>query len=99
MSDLALPALVYNLGGEMLYILNERLVAQKISAEKSRRGKYALSLANLKVMLSSNSLSIYLSNYLTNILRSCCTLNICGSSIVHSADRCMLNTVCRKTGE
>ena len=33
--DLALPFLIINLGGEMLYILNQRLEAQKVPSEKA----------------------------------------------------------------
>jgi hypothetical protein len=35
---LAMPFLVLNMGVEMIYILDQRLKAQSISAEKSRKG-------------------------------------------------------------
>jgi hypothetical protein len=38
MSLFAMPFLVFNLGGEMIYILEQRLQAQNISQEKSRKG-------------------------------------------------------------
>eukprot|EP00471_Norrisiella_sphaerica_P003776 CAMPEP_0184492740 /NCGR_PEP_ID=MMETSP0113_2-20130426/24139_1 /TAXON_ID=91329 /ORGANISM="Norrisiella sphaerica, Strain BC52" /LENGTH=43 /DNA_ID= /DNA_START= /DNA_END= /DNA_ORIENTATION= len=31
----AMPILVLNLGGEMLYVLNQRLTAQKVAREKA----------------------------------------------------------------
>ena len=36
-TNLALPFLMINLGGEMIYILNQRLIAQKIPADKSEK--------------------------------------------------------------
>lgn len=39
MSNKTLPILFLNLGGEMLYILDQRLRAQSIPQEKSRKGK------------------------------------------------------------
>eukprot|EP01035_Chromulina_nebulosa_P018736 gene18736-24500_t len=33
----AMPIIVLNLGGEMLYILNQRLQAQSITIEKSKK--------------------------------------------------------------
>lgn len=39
MSLKTLPLLFINLGGEMLYILDQRLKAQNIPAEKSKKGK------------------------------------------------------------
>lgn len=35
---LAMPLLVMNMGGEMVYILEQRLHAQNIPVEKSRKG-------------------------------------------------------------
>lgn len=35
--NLALPFLIINMGGEMIYILNQRLIAQKIPADKSEK--------------------------------------------------------------
>lgn len=32
-----MPFLIFNLGGEMMYILNQRLEAQKIAPEKSKK--------------------------------------------------------------
>lgn len=39
MSLRTLPILFLNLGGEMLYILDQRLRAQSIPDEKARKGK------------------------------------------------------------
>ena len=39
MSSKTLPLLFINLGGEMLYILDQRLKAQNIPPEKSQKGK------------------------------------------------------------
>ena len=39
MSLCSLPILFFNLGGEMLYILDQRLRAQKVSKAKSEKGK------------------------------------------------------------
>lgn len=36
-SSLAMPLLLLNMGGELAYILQQRLDAQNIEAEKSRR--------------------------------------------------------------
>lgn len=36
---LAMPMLVMNMGGEMVYILEQRLHAQSIPVEKSRKGE------------------------------------------------------------
>ena len=38
MSLKTLPVLFLNLGGEMMYILDQRLNAQKISSEKAKKG-------------------------------------------------------------
>ena len=35
---LALPIVIVNMGGEMMYILNQRIEAQKIAPEKASRG-------------------------------------------------------------
>lgn len=37
-SLLAMPMLILNMGGEMLYVLDQRLHAQSISAEKAAKG-------------------------------------------------------------
>lgn len=37
-SLLAMPMLVINMGGEMVYILEQRLRAQNIPGDKSRKG-------------------------------------------------------------
>ena len=39
MSKHTMPILIVNLGGEMIYILEQRLEAQQVSQEKSRKGK------------------------------------------------------------
>lgn len=38
-SEQAMPILIINMGGEMLYILEQRLQAQAIVEEKSLRGE------------------------------------------------------------
>lgn len=38
-SLLAMPMLVINMGGEMVYILEQRLRAQNIPTDKSRKGE------------------------------------------------------------
>ena len=46
MSTKTLPILFLNLGGEMLYILDQRLRAQSIPQEKAQKGrKYRVNLA------------------------------------------------------
>lgn len=40
MSGYTLPLLFINLGGEMLYILDQRLRAQKIAGEKAKKGNF-----------------------------------------------------------
>lgn len=42
MSEKALPILFLNLAGEMLYVLDQRLYAQKIPTEKGKKSKYYL---------------------------------------------------------
>ena len=37
-SLICMPLLVMNMGGEMVYILQQRLNAQKVPEEKSRKG-------------------------------------------------------------
>lgn len=37
-SNYVMPFLVLNMGGEMVYILDQRLRAQKIDVEKSKTG-------------------------------------------------------------
>ena len=39
MSQYAMPMLMINMGGEMVYILAQRLQAQNIPADKSTRGE------------------------------------------------------------
>lgn len=41
MAHRALPLLYVNMGGEMLYILSQRLKAQRIDADKAHRGTLA----------------------------------------------------------
>jgi hypothetical protein len=43
-ADHCMPPLILNMGGEMLYILEQRLQAQNIAGEKSARGKSLLLL-------------------------------------------------------
>jgi hypothetical protein len=40
MSEKALPILFINLGGEMLYVLDQRLNAQKIQNEKAKKSLF-----------------------------------------------------------
>ena len=47
MSLRTLPILFLNLGGEMLYILDQRLRAQSIPDEKARKGKVSISRADV----------------------------------------------------
>lgn len=42
MSTRTLPLLFINLGGEMLYILDQRLRAQNIPADKAKKGRWQL---------------------------------------------------------
>lgn len=42
MSTRTLPLLFINLGGEMLYILDQRLRAQNIPADKAKKGREQL---------------------------------------------------------
>lgn len=44
MSVRTLPLLFLNLGGEMLYVLDQRLRAQNIPGDKARKGKTTRSL-------------------------------------------------------
>ena len=39
MSEKALALIFINLGGEMLYVLDQRLYAQKIQVEKGKKSK------------------------------------------------------------
>lgn len=47
MSLRTLPILFLNLGGEMLYILDQRLRAQSIPDEKARKGRFIVSVGFL----------------------------------------------------
>ncbi|XP_062476743.1 protein OSCP1 isoform X2 [Pezoporus occidentalis] len=49
MSVRTLPLLFLNLGGEMLYILDQRLRAQSIPGEKARKGKHSCQSSQLSV--------------------------------------------------
>ena len=40
MSEKALPIIFINLGGEMLYVLDQRLNAQKIQNEKAKKSLF-----------------------------------------------------------
>ena len=42
MSEKSLPILFINLGGEMLYVLDQRLNAQKIQNEKAKKSSFIL---------------------------------------------------------
>ena len=39
MSDYCMPILIINMGGEMVYILEQRLHAQNVPVDKSKRGR------------------------------------------------------------
>ena len=39
MAQRTLPLLYLNLGGEMMYIIDQRLIAQKVVPEKGSKGK------------------------------------------------------------
>ena len=39
MASRTLPLLYLNLGGEMMYVLDQRLVAQKVDGAKAAKGK------------------------------------------------------------
>lgn len=39
MSRYSLPILIINLGGEMFYVLDQRLKAQKIPPDRAQKGK------------------------------------------------------------
>lgn len=41
-----MPLLMFNLGGEMVYILEQRLQAQNIEAEKGKKGRLPLTIVN-----------------------------------------------------
>ena len=59
MGEGVMPMLLLNMGGEMLYILEQRLQAQAVGAEKSARGEHASSDLTpcLPLLLSHSSLS------------------------------------------
>lgn len=40
LGQLSFTFMYFNLGGEMMYIINQRLTAQDTSPEKSHRGKF-----------------------------------------------------------
>lgn len=47
MSYYSLPILVLNLGGEMFYVLDQRLKAQKVPQEKAQKGNRKFRLNNI----------------------------------------------------
>jgi hypothetical protein len=47
MSQKTLPLLFINLGGEMVYILDQRLRAQNIPDEKAKKGIYIVTASEL----------------------------------------------------
>ena len=55
MSLHAMPFLIYNLGGEMIYILEQRLDAQKIEIDKAKKGKSQRSWSSSFPFSPSNS--------------------------------------------
>lgn len=60
MSVRTLPLLFLNLGGEMLYVLDQRLRAQNIPGDKARKGKrhpQPTSLTALSVPIQTLSLA------------------------------------------
>lgn len=61
MSVRTLPLLFLNLGGEMLYVLDQRLRAQNIPGDKARKGKrhpQPASLNALSVPIQTLSLAL-----------------------------------------
>lgn len=57
MSLCTLPILFFNLGGEMLYILDQRLRAQKVGKSKSAKGTKLIKTCNIicKVVLNTHT--------------------------------------------
>jgi hypothetical protein len=50
MSEKALPLIFLNLSGEMLYVLDQRLYAQKIQEEKGKKSKLHFFLKTLFII-------------------------------------------------
>ena len=46
MASRTLPLLYLNLGGEMMYVLDQRLVAQKVDGAKAAKGQLSYSTHN-----------------------------------------------------
>lgn len=66
-SQHAMPFLIVNLGGEMLYILEQRLQAQNIPQEKNNKGKKQFALMNL--VLGDVCLAMYNSQFMTELMK------------------------------
>lgn len=46
MSFYSLPILILNLGGEMFYVLDQRLKAQKVPPDRAQKGKQFLDVSS-----------------------------------------------------
>jgi len=55
-----LPMLFFNLGGEMLYVLDQRLKAQNILEDKANKGKLILKQTLLAFLTPHSSMQDYL---------------------------------------
>jgi len=69
MTDRTLPLLFVNLGGEMLYIIEDRLTSQEIASDKTKKGeqnrkkdcaKYKYKVTTRLKFLYSNVLEIFI---------------------------------------
>ena len=78
MAYTALPMLFYNLGGEMLYVLDQRLVAQNIATDKAVTVMYDIT----KAMFNFDS---YKEMAKTQVLYSKDALKVIFKKIVHSS--------------
>ena len=57
MSREAFPVLYFNLGGEMIYIVEQRLTAQSIDTSKADKGLYAFICTS-----GSNGINLFVKN-------------------------------------
>ena len=80
MSEKALPILFINLGGEMLYVLDQRLNAQKIQNEKAKKSlfsilklKYKYKILNIKcffkLVMADIIMNMFCDGFLDEIFR------------------------------
>lgn len=47
MAEACMPMLIINMGGEMVYILEQRLEAQSVAPEKAKRGEPPLGVTSV----------------------------------------------------